>query len=146
LELRCVIRFLLKDGFLPKEIRDRLNRVYGEDAMKKSQVFFWVEGVRRGREDLRDPKRPGRPSTVDFDSILAHKLEINPHTTVRKLALSLKVSPQTVTTHLREGLGMKCYHLPWVPQLPGESQKAESVRSDHLTLKALDDHARTNYQ
>jgi hypothetical protein len=54
LEQRCIIEFLLKDRIPPKDILDRLNKVYREDASK---------------------------------------LEMNAHTTARKLGLSLGVSP-----------------------------------------------------
>jgi hypothetical protein len=89
LEQRCVISFLLKDGVPRKAIADRLDRVYGEDAMKKSQVFVWVQGGWRGREDLRDAKRRHHPLKVDFHAILAHKMERNPDGTARKLILTL---------------------------------------------------------
>jgi hypothetical protein len=82
--------------------------------MMKSRVSFWVQEVGRGRGVLRGAKRPGRPPNVDFDTILAHKLEMNPQTMTRKLALSLGVSLHTVTIVL-------------------------GVRSVHLMLKALDD-------
>jgi hypothetical protein len=43
---RHVIRFLIKEGIHPKEIPGRLRNVYGQAAMKKTQVFFWVAEVR----------------------------------------------------------------------------------------------------
>jgi hypothetical protein len=66
LEQRHFIRFLIKEGIRPKEIPGRLRNVYGEGAMKKTQVLFWAAEVRRGREDLSDEERPGRPATPDL--------------------------------------------------------------------------------
>jgi histone-lysine N-methyltransferase SETMAR len=145
LEQRHVIRFLLKDHVPPALIPGRLSKVYGEDAMKKTQVFYWVAEIRGGREDLSDERRPGRPPDVGIDTILAHRLEKDPHTTARKLALSLGVSPQTVVAHLHKSLGMKNYHLRWVPHELDDDQKAERARCARLMLEELDRHAETNF-
>jgi hypothetical protein len=110
-EQRHVIRFLIKEGIQPKEIPGRLSNVYGEEAMKKTQVFFWVAEVRRRRENLSDEERPGRSATPGFDEILAHRLARDPHTTACKLATSLGISNQTVFNHLHDSLKMKCYYL-----------------------------------
>jgi hypothetical protein len=138
LEQRHVIRFLIKEGIHPKEIPGRLRNVYGEGAMKKTQVFFWAAEVRRGREDLSDEERPGRPTTRGLDEILAHRLEKDPHTTARKLATSLGISHQTVLNHLRDNLKMKCYCLRWVPHVLGTiKNRRESVTLMRLSRPLL---------
>jgi hypothetical protein len=59
LEQRHVIRFLLKDSVAPKGIPGRLSKVCGEEAVKKTQVFYWVKKIRRWRKDLGGEQRPG---------------------------------------------------------------------------------------
>jgi hypothetical protein len=49
--------------------------MYGEEAMKSPQVFFWVGEIRRRREYLSDEARQGRPFTVGLNESLAHHLE-----------------------------------------------------------------------
>jgi hypothetical protein len=71
LEQRHVIRFLLKDGVAPKGIPARLSEVYEEEAMKKTQVFYWAKEIRRWRESLSDEPRPGRPPEIGLHMILA---------------------------------------------------------------------------
>jgi hypothetical protein len=61
--------------------------------------------------------------------MLAHRIELDRHTTAGKLAHSLIISPQTMVNHLRDSLGMKSFHLRWVPQMPSDSQKADRVSS-----------------
>jgi hypothetical protein len=68
-----------------------------------------------GEKDLSDEERPGRSLVASIDEILAYGLGQNPDTTARRLAASLGISPQTVITHLHEGLVMKRFHLRWVP-------------------------------
>jgi transposase len=146
LEQRHVTRFLLKDGIEATEIPAPLNQVSGADAMKKTQVFQWVREIRAGREDLTHEARPGRPRQINLDTILAHKLQADPRTTVGEQALSPGVSVQTITMHLHQHLGMKCYHLRWILHLLDDSQKAESVHHARIMLEALNVHARMKYQ
>jgi hypothetical protein len=92
LKQKYIIPFLLKDGIPPKNIPDRRNRFYGENAIKKLRRFFWVQEVRREQEHFRDAKQPGRPPEVDFDTILANRLEMTSPMMSRKLAPFLAVS------------------------------------------------------
>jgi DNA-binding Lrp family transcriptional regulator len=45
--------------------------------------------------------------------VLAHTFEADLHTTARKIADSLGISPQTAINHMRDGLGMKRFHFQW---------------------------------
>jgi hypothetical protein len=104
LEKCDVVRFLVKEGIRaldnPRSPMDYLRRA----AMKKTQLLFWVGEIRRGRDDLSDEKKPGRPATASLDEILAYRLERDPQTTVRRLAASLGIWPQTVVA-CTKGLG-----------------------------------------
>jgi DNA-binding CsgD family transcriptional regulator len=80
-----------------------------------------------GGEDLSDEERLGRPPDLSLDEVLAHRLEADSRTTARKIADSLGISSKTVVNHLRDGLGMKCFHLQWVPHTLAEAQKATRV-------------------
>jgi hypothetical protein len=160
LEQRHMIRFLLREGLTPTQIPERLSKAYGSDALKRTQVFHWVRDIRSGREDLSDQPCPGSPPQIAIDTILAHKLKFDPHRTARKLSLSMSLSMSmrmslslslgislpTILNHPHENLGMKCYHLRWIPHLLDDSQKAERVRCPHIMLEALDIHAQTNYR
>jgi hypothetical protein len=81
LEKRHTIRFLVKEGIRALDNPGRLRNVSHEAVMKKIQIFFWVGKVRRGREDLSDEERLGRPPVADFDEIIAFRLERDPRTT-----------------------------------------------------------------
>jgi hypothetical protein len=79
--------------------------------MKKTRIFFWVEEIRRRREDLSDEERSRRLPIAGLDEVLVYRLEWDTHKTVCRLAASLGLSPQTVIAHLHEGLEMKRFHL-----------------------------------
>jgi hypothetical protein len=110
LEQRSMIRFFLKHGLAAKEIPRCLSRVYSADAMKKTQMFHWVQEISAGCEAFSDNARADRPCQINLGIVWAHKLKLNPPTTAKNLALSLDVSVQTVVNHLHHILGMKCYH------------------------------------
>jgi transposase len=63
LEPRINIKFLVKLGKSGPEICQILQQAYGEDALKRSAVFKWVQHYREGRKDPTDNKRSGRSST-----------------------------------------------------------------------------------
>jgi hypothetical protein len=111
--------------------------------MKKTQVFFWVGEVRPGRED---EKRPGRPPTASLDEILAYRLERDSYTTACRLTASMGISPHMVIAMLHKALGMKCFHLRWVPHTLIDPQKANKIRSAQEMTWALDNHSRTGFK
>jgi transposase len=66
LEQRINIKFLVTLGKSGPEICQMLQQAYGEDALKRSTVFKWVQRYREGRKDPMD-NRSGRPSTLGND-------------------------------------------------------------------------------
>ncbi|XP_048244159.1 histone-lysine N-methyltransferase SETMAR-like [Haliotis rufescens] len=66
-EYRAVIRYLYLKEKPGKEIHDELPDVYGDSAPSHAQVKFWVAEFKRGRVNLEDEPRPGRPVEVTND-------------------------------------------------------------------------------
>jgi hypothetical protein len=48
----AVIEFLLLEGCTGDAILMRLQNVHGPDAYSRSAVFHWIQGIRRGNEEL----------------------------------------------------------------------------------------------
>jgi transposase len=61
------IKFLVKVSKSDPNICQMLQQAYGEDALKRSTVFKWVQQYREGQKDPMDNKRSGRPSTSRSD-------------------------------------------------------------------------------
>jgi hypothetical protein len=51
-EQRYVIKFFTDEGMLGIEIISRLSKQYGENALSRMQVYFWISEIKRGRTDL----------------------------------------------------------------------------------------------
>jgi transposase len=67
LEYRSLIKFLTLEGETPKNIDERMTRVYGDMCPSYTTVKNWARDVRCGREQVEDEPRSGRPSTVVTD-------------------------------------------------------------------------------
>jgi transposase len=60
-EQRLIIKFLFNDGLDAPQITEKLSAQFSEDADSLRTVQFWVVELRRGRQDLHDAPRSGRP-------------------------------------------------------------------------------------
>jgi hypothetical protein len=57
---RCVIEFLTDEVMPGDETISRLRKHYGEKALSRTQVDFWINEVKRGRTDPNILASPGR--------------------------------------------------------------------------------------
>jgi hypothetical protein len=67
LKQRHIVKFLFKEDNKPLNVSRRFENIYGDRAMKKTEVYFWIAEARRGREDLFDEERPRRPFDIGLD-------------------------------------------------------------------------------
>jgi len=68
-EIRSVIRYLNARNALPSEIHHQICQVYGDNAMSDGMVRKWVQMFNKGRENVHDEVRSGRPSLVNDDLV-----------------------------------------------------------------------------
>ena len=69
IEYRSVIKFFVRAGKTKEEILSQLSAVYEAECPSKSTVYFWIAEFKRGRENVRDDVRAGRPTEIDAESI-----------------------------------------------------------------------------
>ena len=83
-----------------------LVQVYGDNAMKKTAVYKWVERFSEGRESVTDEERPGRPATSRTEENIAKVHQIvceNHRMNVRSIAEEVNIDRETVRKILTEG-------------------------------------------
>jgi hypothetical protein len=114
-EQRVIIRFLFKEGVDANDIHMRLLAQFGDEADSLRSVQRWCQYVRQGRELIHDEHRSGRPPVDFLDIQILSNLEKYPFHSAYSLAEILKVSHATILKHLHEALGMKHFHLRWIP-------------------------------
>jgi transposase len=122
---RINIEFLLKLGKSGHEICQMLQQAYGEDALKRSTVFKWVQRYREGRKDPTD-KRSGCPSTSCSDENIdrVHSLVLSDRQmTVQMIADELQIGKTSVYLILMKDLEMRKICVKIVPELLTPEQK-----------------------
>jgi histone-lysine N-methyltransferase SETMAR len=140
---RAVIEFLRFEGETGDKIHQRLIGVYGHTAYSRATVYRWVAEVDRGRSELKDLQRSGRPPIVGLSEKLEVLLLDYPFHTLRTLAEETGVAHSTVALYLQE-MGLKHYMLRWIPYRLTEQQKKNrydicgqllSLLRKHQTMK-----------
>jgi hypothetical protein len=113
-EQPAVIEFLLFEGCLDDEIRQRFHNVYSEEACYRTSVFRWIQEVCSGNEELRDEGRPSTPCRSDVDASMRSILQDEPNPWFRTIGVTLSTSSETVRTHLAR-IGSTVQASRWVP-------------------------------
>lgn len=113
-EQRYCIKFLMRMGYKPKEIVNQLEDWYQDHSLHKTQVYYWMAEIRRGREDLNDAPHPGRPRELFIDDQILAALRINPYASCRNIASMVGTCGATVSQRLAE-MGYRSYLLRWIP-------------------------------
>jgi transposase len=65
---RAVIEFLMKEGCRLSDIHRRLQNVYRDDTIDRSNVHRWMKKFKEGETSIDEKPRSGRPSTTTTDA------------------------------------------------------------------------------
>jgi hypothetical protein len=126
------------------EIVCRLKKQYGDHALSRTQVYFWINDAKWGRTDLSTIASPGREPDEGLAVFIAGKSDADPHLLARNFAHSLGIATSTAYCFRNQVLGMKCRHLRWVSQTFTDAQKAMPAELAQSTLQALAKHQNIN--
>ena len=111
-EYRIIILYEFKVGLSQKQCIEQLFSAFGNDAHQ------WFSEFKRGRSDLSDEKREGRPSSADNDknTKAARCLIIaNNWITYKEMNSSLVVGMNTIQKILHGYLGVRKLCARWIP-------------------------------
>jgi AraC-like DNA-binding protein len=111
----------------------------------RTQIYCWINEVKRGRTDLNNIASPRREPDEGLAGVIAAKLDADPHLSAGKLAQSLGIAVSTVCRYLTEVLGMKCRHLRSMPHMLTAAQKVVRVELAQRMLQALAKHNRSHF-
>ncbi|GBO06129.1 hypothetical protein AVEN_35209-1 [Araneus ventricosus] len=76
LERPANIKFSVLLEKSPSETLEMLKKAYGNDAMKKTAMYEWHKRFRKGRTNIEDDPRTGRPSSSTADENVERVREI----------------------------------------------------------------------
>lgn len=136
MEQRYCIKILKREGCNASEILQKLQEWYGPEALHKTQVYFWIAELNRGRTDLNDLPIPGRPKESYIDDEISAAVRINPFASCRQIASMVQTSGATVYRRLTD-MGYKSLLLKWVPHKLNEHQKQLRLSTAKVMLQKL---------
>ena len=140
-EQRAVIKFLVKEETKTSEIIRRLQNVYHEGALYRSQVYDLAQQFLQGRESIEDEERTGRPAEATDNGVVEaveRLLEEDRRVTVDYVAQHVGISHGSAHSILVEHLGMAKVSARWVPKLLSEVQMQSRVDISTANLTRFD--------
>jgi histone-lysine N-methyltransferase SETMAR len=146
MEQRAVIRFLSLKGLKARDIQAELQSVYGPEACQLTAVKKWRTRFMQGRTDLFDDPRSGRPLTHDLAEAISSMLGERPFSSCKVLSRHFRIAKATCLRILHDKLGLKKFHLRWVPHSISSNQKSERVSYSNLLLAALEESRQTGFE
>ena len=131
MEQRANIKFCVKLEKKFAETHELMKKVYGDDCMRRTQVYTWFTRFKNGREDLNDDLRSGRPEISNRAELVEKVREIigiNANFTTRMLAGKSNTSKNTIGRISTENLGKRKVCARFVPhQLNASPHKTKKV-------------------
>lgn len=125
-EQRANIKFCVLLQKSASETLEMLNQAYGNEAMKKSQVYEWHKRFREGRVSIEDDPRSGRPSTSMTDTNIERVRQVvraNRRLSIDEIATKVNLSHGSVHTILHDHLNMHRICLRMVPKMLTDDHK-----------------------
>ena len=131
-EQRFTIKFCFKTGLYATETLVFVQKAYGNEALKRSNVFRWYSRLRDGWELVEDDGRGGRPKSTRTDvniAAVADLVKNDSRITSRMIAESLNI-PKTVVLRIRkEDLGKRRLCARFVPHSLTPQQREDRMTS-----------------
>jgi len=131
IEYRAVIKFFVKEGLTPNEIHSKFIKVYGDSSPSFSTIKKCAVEFKRGRTNLGDDPREGRPKSATAPEIIeqVHNMVLDDQRMkVREIAETIGISKEHVGYILHEELDMKELCTRWVLHLLTADQKRTRMK------------------
>ena len=142
-EPRAAIKFLVAESHKPHQILERLQAVYGEASLGKTQVYEWCRRrFKEGRGVLDDNPRSGRPSTATSEQSVRMVEEIvlsDRRVTVEDVVDITGFSHGSVCAILHDHLKMRKVCAHWVPKLLQPDQRARRLECCQQLLQQFEE-------
>jgi hypothetical protein len=131
-EQRVAIKVCFKAGPSATETLVLVQKVYGNEAVNRSNVFRWYSRFRDGRDLVKDDERGGRRKSTRTEVNIAAVADLakNDHRIAsRMIAESLNVPKTVVLLILKEDLGKRKLCARFVPLSLTPEQREDRVTS-----------------
>ena len=120
IEQRVVLKFLVTEGVSHYLILSRLENVFGDECLSRSQVFEWSKHFNEGRRSLDGEEHPDRPLTVTDSATVERVQQLirkYQQVTLEYTSDSVEISMEAVHKVLHGYLGMGKVCDRWMPKM-----------------------------
>lgn len=142
MHFRAMIFYDFKCGLNFHQSHERLVLAFGDRAPSEETVRLWFKEFERGRRQLEDEPRSGRPAdaVTDENIRLVEKLiREERNITVREIEQEVGINVASVERILHNHLGVHKVASRWVPHLLTPEQKEQRVDWCHFMLQKFND-------
>ena len=137
IEVRAVLKYLIKKGLSNEEILNELHNEYGPDCISLRTVQDRRKRLHDGTFSIFDLPRSGRPPITNLDTTISDLILEDPSLSAKALAEQLNISKTTVKTIIEERLGMHKVNFKWVPHKLTPEIRAQRVEKARTLLEFL---------
>jgi histone-lysine N-methyltransferase SETMAR len=140
IEYGAVLKFFVKEGFMPNEIHSKFIIVYGDSSPSFSTVQKWAAEFKRGCTSLEDDPHKGLPKSATTPKIIEQVQDMvldDWRIKVREIAETTGISKERVGCILHEELDMKKLCARWLPRLLTVDQKCTHMKISEQCLERL---------
>ena len=141
LEHRSVIKFLVRESSMVKNIHNRLENVYGENAPSFATVKKWAVEFQRGCESIEDDPRSGRPVEATTSEKVAEveaMVMADRRVKVLEIAVECGISCGTVHNILHNHLQLSKVSARWIPRNLNAQDRHLRVAATRKHLERFD--------
>jgi hypothetical protein len=122
-----------------------MNKHYGRDALRRTQVYSWIKEVRLGKSGLSSIPSLGMAPDEGRGGCAGKALKEDLRLSMKKATKILTISFTMVRNYLTRSLGMKCYYMRWVPHMLTAAQNAKCRKIVGSTLEMPERHPASNF-
>jgi histone-lysine N-methyltransferase SETMAR len=140
-EQRVAIKFCFKAGLSATETLVLVQKAYGNEDVKRSNVFRWYSRFRDGRQLVEDGERGGRPQSTRTEvniAAVADLVKNDRRISSRMIAESLNIPKTVVLLILKEVLGKRKLCARFVPHPLTPEQRKDRVTSCQDIIAMVD--------
>ncbi|XP_014485164.1 PREDICTED: histone-lysine N-methyltransferase SETMAR-like, partial [Dinoponera quadriceps] len=119
------------EGVKPSVILRKLEAPFGDNTLKKTQVYKWYKQFLEGRESIENEghrRRPRTRVTEENIRLVGSLIEGDRRLTVAEIASVVRISFGSVQAIITDDLGFRNVSARWVPRLLTENQKRHCLK------------------
>jgi len=140
---RFAIKFCFKPGLSATETLVVVQKVYGNEALNRSNVFRWYSRFRDGKEQVEDEETSGSPKSTRTEINIAAVADLvrnDRRIASRMIAESLNIPKTVVLRILKEDFGNRNLCARFVPHslIPEQREDGATSCQDIIAMADAD--------